>query len=56
MGSVGNKIIFETFIKVTNSDDFIEYKGEELHKINNIVLESVMKAHLVEEYLALKLK
>ena len=41
----GNKIIFETFIKVTNSDDFIEYKGEELHKINNIVLESVMKAH-----------
>ena len=41
----GNKIIFETFIKVTNSDNFIEYNQQELHKINNIVLESVMKAH-----------
>lgn len=41
----GNKIIFETFIKVTNSDNFIEYNGQELHKMNNIVLESVMRAH-----------
>ncbi len=41
----GNKIIFETFIKVTNSNNFIEYNKEELHKINNLVLDSVMHAH-----------
>lgn len=41
----GNKIIFETFIKITNSDNFIEYNKEELHKINNIVLDSVVRAH-----------
>ena len=41
----GNKILFETFIKVTNSDSFIEYNKQELHRINNIVLDSVVKAH-----------
>ena len=41
----GNKILFETFIKVTNSDSFIEYNKQELHRINNLVLDSVVKAH-----------
>lgn len=41
----GNKIIFETFIKVTNSDNYLEYKGQDIHTMNNIVLNSVMKAH-----------
>ncbi|MBR1936216.1 MAG: glucose-6-phosphate isomerase [Bacilli bacterium] len=41
----GNKIIFETFIKVANSDDFVEYQKKELQTINNIVLESVINAH-----------
>lgn len=41
----GNKIIFETFIKVTNSDNFIAYNGRDLHTINNIVEDSVMRAH-----------
>ncbi len=41
----GNKILFETFIKITNSDSFVEYNKQELHRINNIVLDSVVKAH-----------
>ncbi len=41
----GNKIIFETFIKVDNSDNYIDYKGKDLQEINNIVLDSVAKAH-----------
>ena len=41
----GNKIIFETFIRVTNSNNFVEYNKEELHRINNLVLDSVMRAH-----------
>ncbi len=41
----GNKIIFETFIKVTNSPNYVEYNGRELHEINNLVLDSVMRAH-----------
>ncbi len=41
----GNKIIFETFIKVKNSDNFIDYNGTNLNVINNIVEESVLKAH-----------
>ena len=43
----GNKIIFETFLKVKNSKHFIEYNKESLHDINNIVLDSVMKAHFM---------
>lgn len=41
----GNKIIFETFIKVTNSSNYIDYNGKDLHSINNIVEDSVMRAH-----------
>lgn len=40
----GNKILFETIIKVQKSSSLI-YKGKELQEINNIVLESVKKAH-----------
>ena len=41
----GTKIIFETFIKVTNSDNFIDYNGTNLNIINNLVEDSVMRAH-----------
>lgn len=40
----GNKIVFETFIKILNSDKVI-YNNKNLHEVNNIVLESVRKAH-----------
>jgi len=45
----GTKIIFETFIKVENSSNFINYHNLSLHTINNIVLDSVMKAHYTGE-------
>ena len=41
----GNKIIFETFIKINNSANYVEYNDRELHEINNLVLDSVMRAH-----------
>ena len=41
----GNKILFETFFKIENSDDNIIYDNKKLHDINNIVLDSVLKAH-----------
>ncbi|MBR2678055.1 MAG: glucose-6-phosphate isomerase [Bacilli bacterium] len=41
----GNKIIFETFIKVTKVDNYIDYNGRKLSEINNLVLDSVMRAH-----------
>ena len=41
----GNKIVFETFIKVEKMDNFIDYKGKNLHEINNTVLSSTMRAH-----------
>lgn len=41
----GNKIVFETYIKVKKSDNFIEYNGRELHEISNIVEDSVIRAH-----------
>ncbi|MBR3210504.1 MAG: glucose-6-phosphate isomerase [Bacilli bacterium] len=41
----GNKILFETFIKVEESEHYIDYEGKSLHEINNIVENSVMKAH-----------
>lgn len=41
----GNKIIFETYIRVANSSNFLEYNKEELNKVNNIVLDSVIRAH-----------
>ncbi len=41
----GNKILFETFLKVEKDDHFIDYDGKSLHDINNIVEDSVMRAH-----------
>ena len=41
----GNKILFETFIKVEENDNYIDYEGKSLHEINNIVEDSVMRAH-----------
>ena len=40
----GRKVIFETFIKVNESVD-VMYMNKSLHDINNVVLESVKKAH-----------
>lgn len=40
----GHKIMFETFLKVRNST-FVAYDNNNLHQINNIVLDSVIKAH-----------
>lgn len=40
----GNKIMFETFFKVNNSESVI-YSDKDLHGINNVVLDSVRKAH-----------
>ena len=41
----GNKIIFETFIKVKDYPNYIEYNNKKLTEINNIVLDSVIRAH-----------
>ena len=41
----GNKVLFETFLKVEERDNYIDYEGRSLHEINNIVEDSVMKAH-----------
>ena len=41
----GNKILFETFIKVDNSSNYVNYQEHNLHDINNMVLDSVMRAH-----------
>ena len=41
----GNKIIFETFIKIENNNHFIPYNNKDLHTINNIVEDSVIRAH-----------
>ncbi len=41
----GNKVIFETFIRINKSQNFIQYKEENLHTINNTVLDSVVRAH-----------
>lgn len=40
----GNPIIFETFLKILNSNSF-NINGQDLNNVNNIVLDSVMKAH-----------
>ena len=40
----GNNIIFETFIKVKDSE-YLEYNNMDLHSINNVVLDSVVRAH-----------
>ena len=41
----GNKILFETFIKIDNTKHFIKYNSDDLHTINNIVEDSVERAH-----------
>ena len=41
----GNKIVFETYIKVKKTHNYIEYNGRELNDISNIVEQSVMIAH-----------
>ena len=41
----GNKIMFETFIKIDKTNHFIKYNNEDLHTINNIVEDSVERAH-----------
>ena len=41
----GNKIVFETYIKVKKSNNYIEYEGRKLHDISDIVEASVMRAH-----------
>lgn len=41
----GNKILFETFIKVENSTSYVQYEGKTIHEINNIVEDSVIRAH-----------
>ena len=41
----GNKILFETFIKVTETNNYIEYNKEDLSTINNIIIDSVIRAH-----------
>ncbi|MBQ6134989.1 MAG: glucose-6-phosphate isomerase [Bacilli bacterium] len=41
----GNKVIFETFIKIEKSSNYILYKGKNLHEMNNLVLDSVVRAH-----------
>ena len=41
----GNKILFETFIKVKKVSNYIAYEKKTLHEINNIVEDSVMRAH-----------
>ena len=40
----GNKILFETFIKIANSSS-LTINNKELHIINNLVEDSVIKAH-----------
>lgn len=41
----GNKIMFETFFKVEEDDSYIDYENRNLHEINNIVEDSVARAH-----------
>ena len=50
----GNKIIFETFLKINNSDEVV-YNGKDLHEINNVVLDSVRKAHYSGEVASLEI-
>ena len=42
----GNKILFETYIKIKESDNYIKYNNRTLHEINNIVEDSVLRAHV----------
>lgn len=41
----GNKILFETYIKIKDNNYYLEYNGKNLNDINNIVIDSVIRAH-----------
>ena len=41
----GNKILFETFIKIKEKDSYISYKNKTLNIINDTVIDSVERAH-----------
>ena len=41
----GNKILFETFIKIKEKDSYISYNNKTLNTINDIVIDSVERAH-----------
>ena len=41
----GNKILFETFLKIEEEENYIDYNNRNLHEINNIVEDSVIFAH-----------
>ena len=41
----GNKILFETFIKIKEKDSYISYKNKTLNTINDTVIDSVERAH-----------
>lgn len=42
----GNKILFETFLRVKdNNNNYIEYDNRNLNEINNVVIDSVIRAH-----------
>lgn len=41
----GNKILFETFIKVESCPNYIRYEENDVHTINNIVEDSIIRAH-----------
>ena len=41
----GNKIVYETFLKVEESPYYISYQNRSLHDINNLVEDSVIRAH-----------
>ena len=52
----GNEIIFETFIKVEKSSNYINYNNRSIHEINNIVEDSVIKAHFIGHNPCLEIK
>ncbi len=41
----GNKILFETFLRVKDNNNYIEYDNRNLNEINNVVIDSVIRAH-----------
>ena len=41
----GNKILFETFIRISNGNYYIRYHDKNLEEINQLVIDSVISAH-----------
>ena len=41
----GNKILFETFLRVKDNNNYIDYDNRNLIEINNVVIDSVIRAH-----------